>query len=121
MAAVFFHHVVGDLTVGKPPIVELSDADTLHDAARAIAASPEGAVPVWRARAAPDHPPSGARFLGMISAVDIAAFLATAGPGAGDGDRAMGAKVGEVVQHNPELLREVDPGTRSALPPRPCF
>lgn len=106
MAAIFFHHVVGDLTVGKPQIVELSDADTLHDAARAIAASPEGAVPVWRARAAPEEPPSGARFVGMISAVDIAAFVATAG------DHAMLATVGEVVQPNPELLREVDPGTR---------
>ncbi|KAF7032375.1 hypothetical protein CFC21_043551 [Triticum aestivum] len=108
MAAVFYHHVVGDLTVGKPEIAELSDADTLDDAARAIAGSPEGAVPVWRARAAPDDPPSGARFLGMISAVDIAAFLA----GAGAGDRAMRAAVGEVVQPNQDLLREVDPGTR---------
>uniref|UniRef100_A0ACD5WLN2 Uncharacterized protein n=1 Tax=Avena sativa TaxID=4498 RepID=A0ACD5WLN2_AVESA len=108
MAAIFFHHVVGDLTVGKPEIVELSDADTLEDAARAIAGSPEGAVPVWRARAAPEEPPSGARFLGMISAVDIAAFVATAGTG----DQAMRTAVGEVVQHNPELLREVDPGTR---------
>uniref|UniRef100_A0A453GBT1 CBS domain-containing protein n=1 Tax=Aegilops tauschii subsp. strangulata TaxID=200361 RepID=A0A453GBT1_AEGTS len=108
MAAVFYHHVVGDLTVGKPEIAELSDADTLDDAARAIAGSPEGAVPVWRARAAPDDPPSGIRFLGMISAVDIAAFLA----GAGAGDRAMRAAVGEVVQPNQDLLREVDPGTR---------
>ncbi|CAM0884370.1 unnamed protein product [Alopecurus aequalis] len=108
MAAVFYHHVVGDLTVGKPQIVELSDADTLDDAARAIAGSPEGAVPVWRARTTPGEPPSGARFLGMISAVDIAAFVATAGAG----DRAMSATVGEVVQPNPELLREVDPGTR---------
>lgn len=113
MAAVFYHHVVGDLTVGKPEIAELSDADTLDDAARAIAGSPEGAVPVWRARAAPDEPPSGARFLGMISAVDIAAFLATAGAG----DRTMRAAVGEVVQPNQDLLREVDPGTRSAPPP----
>lgn len=48
MAAVFFHHVVGDLTVGKPEVVELHDTDTLDAAARAIAASPEGAVPVWR-------------------------------------------------------------------------
>ena len=117
MASIFYYHVVGDLTVGKPEIVELSDADTLDDAARAIAGSPEGAVPVWRARAGPDEPPSGARFLGVISAVDIAAFVATAGAS----DRTMATAVGEVVQPNPELLREVDPGTRSALPPLRCF
>ncbi|XP_062229839.1 CBS domain-containing protein CBSX6 [Phragmites australis] len=108
MAAVFFHHVVGDLTVGKPEVAELHDTDTLEDAARAIAASPEGAVPVWRPRAAPDEPPSGARFIGMISALDISAFLAASGAG----DRAMHAVVAEVVQHNPGLLREIDPGTR---------
>uniref|UniRef100_A0A0E0JSV9 CBS domain-containing protein n=1 Tax=Oryza punctata TaxID=4537 RepID=A0A0E0JSV9_ORYPU len=108
MAAVFFHHVVGDLTVGKPEVVELHDTDTLDAAARAIAASPEGAVPVWRPRATPDEPPSGTRFLGMISALDIAAFVAASGVG----DRAMAAVVGEVVHPNPGLLREVDPGTR---------
>uniref|UniRef100_A0A0D9V9L1 CBS domain-containing protein n=1 Tax=Leersia perrieri TaxID=77586 RepID=A0A0D9V9L1_9ORYZ len=108
MAAVFFHHVVGDLTVGKPEVAELRDTDTLDAAARAIAASPEGAVPVWRPRATPDEPPSGARFIGMISALDIAAFVAASGVG----DRAMAAVVGEVVLPNPGLLREVDPGTR---------
>ncbi|TVU36013.1 hypothetical protein EJB05_17923 [Eragrostis curvula] len=108
MAAVFFHHVVGDLTVGKPEVAELHDTDTLDDAARAIAASPEGTVPVWRPRATPDEPPSGARFIGMISALDIAAFVAASGAG----DRAMRAVVGEVVQPNPGLLREIDPGTR---------
>ncbi|KAL6839962.1 hypothetical protein ACP4OV_029772 [Aristida adscensionis] len=107
-AAVFFHHVVGDLTVGKPEVAELYDVDTLDAAARAIAASPEGAVPVWRPRAAPDEPPSGARFIGMISALDIAAFVAASGAG----DRAMRAVVGEVVVPNPGLLREIDPGTR---------
>ncbi|KAJ1286836.1 hypothetical protein BS78_03G382600 [Paspalum vaginatum] len=108
MAAVFFHHVVGDLTVGKPEVAELLDTGTLDDAARAIAASPEGVVPVWRPRATPDEPPSGARFIGMISALDIAAFVAAAGVG----DRAMRAMVGEVVHPNPGLLREIDPGTR---------
>uniref|UniRef100_A0A0A9GBY4 CBS domain-containing protein n=1 Tax=Arundo donax TaxID=35708 RepID=A0A0A9GBY4_ARUDO len=108
MAAVFFHHVVGDLTVGKPEVVELHDTDTLEDAARAIAGSPEGAVPVWRPRAVPDEPPCGARFIGMISALDIAAFVAASGAGG----RTMRAVVGEVVQPNPGLLREIDPGTR---------
>ncbi|GJN16920.1 hypothetical protein PR202_gb03947 [Eleusine coracana subsp. coracana] len=108
MAAVFFHHVVGDLTCGKPVVAELHDTDTLDDAARAIAASPEGTVPVWRPRASPDEPPSGARFIGMISALDVAAFVAASGAG----DRALRAVVGEVVQPNPGLLREIDPGTR---------
>jgi hypothetical protein len=109
MAAVFFHHhVVGDLTCGKPEVAELHDTDTLDDDARAIASIPEGAVPVWRPRAAPEDPPSGARFIGMISALDIAAFVASAGVG----HRAMRAVVSEVVQPNPGLLREIDPGTR---------
>jgi hypothetical protein len=72
------------------------------------AASPEGAVPVWRPRAAPDEPPSGARFVGMVSALDVAAFVAASGAG----ERALRAVVGEVVQPNPGLLREIDPGTR---------
>jgi hypothetical protein len=108
MAAIFYHHVVGDLTVGKPEVAELHDTDTLDDAARAIAASPEGTVPVWRPPASPYEPPSGARFIGMISALDIAAFVAASGAG----DRALRAVVGEVVQPNPGLLKEIDPGTR---------
>jgi hypothetical protein len=44
----------------------------------------------------------------MISALDIAAFVAAAGVG----HRAMRAVVSEVVQPNPGLLREIDPGTR---------
>jgi hypothetical protein len=108
MATVFYRHVVGDLTVGKPEVAELRDTDALDDAARAVAASPEGAVPVWRPRAAPDEPPSGARFVGMVSALDVAAFVAASGAG----ERALRAVVGEVVQPNSGLLREIDPGTR---------
>jgi hypothetical protein len=44
----------------------------------------------------------------MISALDIATFVAASGVG----HRAMRAVVGEVVQPNPGLLREIDPGTR---------
>jgi hypothetical protein len=108
MATVFYRHVVGDLTVGKPEVAELRDTDALDDAACAVAASPEGAVPVWRPRAAPDEPPSGARFVGMVSALDVAAFVAASGAG----ERALRAVVGEVVQPNSGLLREIDPGTR---------
>ena len=98
----------GTPTQGNHEVAQLHNPDTRDDPARPIAASPEGAVPVWRPRAAPDDAPSGARFIGMISALDIAAFVAAAGVG----DRSMRAVVGEVVQPNPALLREIDPGTR---------
>lgn len=87
--------------------MELHDTDTLDAAARPSRPAPRAPCPCGGPGGA-DEPPSGARFLGMISALDIAAFVAASGVG----DRAMAAVVGEVVQPNPGLLREVDPGTR---------
>jgi hypothetical protein len=83
---------------------EVHDTDTLDNAACTIAASPKGTVPDWRPPASPNESPSGARFIGMISVLDIAA--------SGARDRALRAVVSEVVQPNPGLLKEIHPGTR---------
>ena len=111
MALVFLHRVIGDLTLGKPDLIEFSEVETLEAAARAIAGSSEGAIPVWHNRipAAGAAPSSEERFVGMLNSLDVVAFLARAG---GDRDRAMRTPVSEVVTPNPNLLREVDPCVR---------
>ncbi|XP_072964862.1 CBS domain-containing protein CBSX6-like [Typha angustifolia] len=108
MALLFLHHVVGDLTVGKPDLTEFPDSGTLAAAAAAIADSSEGAVAVWRTSPGPAQPAAG-RFVGLLSSLDVVAFLAKAGE---DHERAMGTPVAEVLVENPGLLKEVDPGTR---------
>ncbi|KAJ8499406.1 hypothetical protein OPV22_009958 [Ensete ventricosum] len=111
MALVFLHRVIGDLTLGKPDLIEFSEVETLEAAARAIAGSSEGAIPVWHKRipTAGAAPPSEERFVGMLNSLDVVAFLARAG---GDRDRAMRTPVSQVVTPNPSLLREVDPFAR---------
>ncbi|CAL9060015.1 CBS domain-containing protein CBSX6-like isoform X2 [Musa acuminata AAA Group] len=110
MARVFLHHVVGDLTLGKPELVEFSEAETVEAAVRAIGDSADGAIAVWRRRPMePAPPPSAERFIGMLTSLDVVAFLARAGA---DQERAMRTPVSELVAPNPSLLKEVDPGTR---------
>ncbi|RRT45957.1 hypothetical protein B296_00054777, partial [Ensete ventricosum] len=110
MALVFLHHVVGDLTLGKPELVEFSEAETVEAAVRAIGNSAEGAITVWRtesAAAAARRPPAE-RFVGMLNSSDVVAFLALS---SADPEKAMTTPVSEVVAPNPGLLKEVDPGT----------
>ncbi|RWW74614.1 hypothetical protein BHE74_00017441 [Ensete ventricosum] len=115
MARVFLHHVIGDLTLGKPELVEFSEAETVEAAVRAIGDSAEGAIAVWRRRPVePAPPPSAERFIGMLTSLDVVAFLARAGA---DQERAMRTPVSELVAPNPSLLKEVDPGTRCDLLP----
>ncbi|XP_042464821.1 CBS domain-containing protein CBSX6-like isoform X1 [Zingiber officinale] len=112
MAFVFHNHAAGDLTLGKTELVEFSEAETLEAAVRAIAASPEATIPVWRKRSPAEDAagiPCSDRFLGMINSLEVAAFLARTG---GDHDRAMRTPVSEVVTPNPSLLKEVDPRVR---------
>ncbi|RWV92890.1 hypothetical protein BHE74_00050584 [Ensete ventricosum] len=112
MALVFLHHVVGDLTLGKPELVEFSEAETVEAAVRAIGNSAEGAITVWRtesAAAATRRPPAE-RFVGMLNSSDVVAFLALS---SADPEKAMRTPVSEVVAPNPGLLKEVDPGTSS--------
>uniref|UniRef100_A0A6V7QZ58 CBS domain-containing protein CBSX6 n=1 Tax=Ananas comosus var. bracteatus TaxID=296719 RepID=A0A6V7QZ58_ANACO len=112
MALVFVHHVVGDLTVGKPDLAEFAETETLEAAARAIADCAEGAITVWRPRTPAEEARPAERFVGMLNSLDVVAFLARSGAGA-DHERVMRTTpVADVVVRNPGLLREVDPGTR---------
>ncbi|CAK8542500.1 unnamed protein product [Lathyrus sativus] len=114
MASVLVYHVVGDLTVGKPELVEFHETDTVESAIRAIAESPEGSIPVWKKRSIGVIESSDMRqmrFVGILSSFDIVAFLAKS-QCLEDQDKAMKTPVSEVVLSNNSLLRLVDPGTR---------
>ncbi|KAJ4871525.1 CBS domain-containing protein CBSX6 [Raphanus sativus] len=123
MASVFLYHVVGDLTVGKPEMVEFYDTETVESAIRAIGESTECGIPVWRKRSVlPPHPhphPHGGvensemrqqRFVGILSSLDIVAFLAKSE--CLEEDKAMKIPVSQVVSPNNSLLKQVDPATR---------
>ncbi|KAF3452446.1 hypothetical protein FNV43_RR02879 [Rhamnella rubrinervis] len=115
MASVFLYHVVGDLTVGKPEMVEFCETETVDAAIRAIAESTEGGIPVWKKRSHVGMYESNEmrqqRFVGILNSLDIVAFLATSGCFE-DQERALKTPVSEVVVPNNSLLRQVDPGTR---------
>ncbi|XP_058737444.1 CBS domain-containing protein CBSX6 [Vicia villosa] len=114
MASVLVYHVVGDLTVGKPELVEFHETETVESAIRAIAESPEGSIPVWKKRSVGVIESSDMRqmrFVGILSSFDIVAFLAKS-QCLEDQDKAMKTPVSEVVLSNNSLLRLVDPGTR---------
>ncbi|PKA63827.1 CBS domain-containing protein CBSX6 [Apostasia shenzhenica] len=110
MAAVFLHHVVGDLTVGKPEVKEFWEGETLEAAMREIAGAAEGAITVWR-RTGEEAVVEGGRaprFVGILNSLDVVAFLAKEV----DREVAMRKPVREIVRSNPLLLKEVDPATR---------
>ncbi|MQL79817.1 hypothetical protein Taro_012230 [Colocasia esculenta] len=108
---VFLYHVVGDLTLGKPELVEFYETETVEAAMRAIGECSEGAVTVWRRRGAAQRQheePRAVRFVGMLNSLDVVAYMALVG----DNERALRSPVSEVVTPNASLLKEVDPGTR---------
>ncbi|KAF8099195.1 hypothetical protein N665_0248s0024 [Sinapis alba] len=116
MASVFLYHVVGDLTVGKPEMVEFYETETVESAIRAIGESTECGIPVWRKRSLV---PGGfvensemrqQRFVGILSSLDIVAFLAKSE--CLQEDKAMKIPVSQVISPNNTLLKQVDPGTR---------
>jgi CBS domain-containing protein len=114
MASVLVYHVVGDLTVGKPELVEFHETETVESAIRAIAESPEGSIPIWKKRSQGVIENSDMRqnrFVGILSSFDVVAFLAKSWC-LEDQDKAMKTPVSEVVVPNNSLLRLVDPGTR---------
>lgn len=118
MASVFLYHVVGDLTVGKPELVEFPETETVEAAIRAIGESTECGIPIWKKRS-PTALIENAeirqqRFVGILNPLDIVAFLAR-DDSLNDQVKAMKTPVSEVVVPNNSLLKEVDPGTRSAL------
>lgn len=116
MASVFIYHVVGDLTVGKPELVEFVETDTIELAIAAIGESTEGGIPVWKRRLLPGSVVESGemrqqRFVGILDSLDIVTFLARS-ECLQDQERAMKTPVSEVVVPNSSLLRLVDPGTR---------
>ena len=118
MASVFLYHVVGDLTVGKPEMVEFYETETVESAIRAIGESTECGIPVWRKRSSAALPPGlvensemrQQRFVGILSSLDIVAFLAKSE--CLQEDKAMKIPVSQVISLNNTLLKQVDPGTR---------
>ncbi|XP_047966555.1 CBS domain-containing protein CBSX6 [Salvia hispanica] len=115
MASVFLYHVVGDLTVGKPELSEFSETETVGAAIGAIGDSAEGGIPVWRKRSV-KSPFENAqsrqqRFIGILNALDIVAFLARDDCLA-DQEKAINTPVSEIVTPANSALKVVDPGTR---------
>ncbi|KAK4763825.1 hypothetical protein SAY87_013263 [Trapa incisa] len=115
MASVFVYHVVGDLTVGKPELVEFVETDTVESAIQAIGESTEGGIPIWKRKShlgvAENSEMRQQRFVGILDALDIVAFLSRS-ESLQDQEKAMKTPVSEVVVSNNSLLRMVDPGTR---------
>ncbi|KAK4487964.1 hypothetical protein RD792_003702 [Penstemon davidsonii] len=115
MASVFLFHVVGDLTVGKPELSEFVETETVEAAIRAIGNSSEGGIPIWKKRSQnsvrEDAQTRQQRFVGILNALDIVAFLAREDCLA-DQDKAINTPVSEVVVSNSSALKVVDPGTR---------
>lgn len=111
----FLYHVVGDLTVGKPELVEFAETETVEAAIRAIGESTEGGIAVWKKRSQKSVVENAEvrqqRFVGILNSLDIVAFLAR-DECLADQDKAMKTPVAEVVVPNNSLLKEVDPATR---------
>ncbi|KDP23298.1 hypothetical protein JCGZ_23131 [Jatropha curcas] len=115
MASVFLYHVVGDLTVGKPEMMEFYETGTVESAIRAIGESTECGIPVWKRRThvgmIENSEMRQQRFVGILNSLDIVAFLAKA-QCLEDQEKAMNTPVSEVVIPNNSLLKQVDPATR---------
>ncbi|CAM8931530.1 hypothetical protein QQ045_023842 [Rhodiola kirilowii] len=116
MASVFLYHVVGDLTVGKPEMMEFVETDTIEAAIRAIGDSTEGGITVWKKRSV--HPGftensemRQQRFVGILNSLDIVSFLARDWC-LNNQEMALKTPVSEVVVPDSSLLKEVDPATR---------
>ncbi|KAF0901088.1 hypothetical protein E2562_037654 [Oryza meyeriana var. granulata] len=100
-----------DLTAGKPPLAGVPASAPLSAAAAAIPASPEAAVAVWHVDAASPqqaHAPA-ASVVGLLSSIDVVAFLAAHPGGAA---AAFMTPAGDVVAQETALVREVEPDTR---------
>ncbi|KAL5767264.1 hypothetical protein ACOSQ2_014047 [Xanthoceras sorbifolium] len=114
MASVLIYHVVGDLTVGKPEMVEFYETETVEAAIRAIGESTECGIPVWKRKTQVGFENGEMRmqrFVGLLNSLDIVSFLAKS-ECLEDQEKAMKTPVSEVVVPNSSLLRQVDPGTR---------
>ncbi|GLJ11762.1 hypothetical protein SUGI_0176300 [Cryptomeria japonica] len=119
MAAVLFYHVVGDLTVGKPELVEFPETASVAEAIVTIRDCTECGIAVWKQRPPEKGSSSESaelrqeRFVGILNAMDIVAHLSTEG-GLTDPDAALKVPVSQIVLPNNHLLKLVAPGTRLA-------
>ncbi|XP_076932329.1 CBS domain-containing protein CBSX6-like [Bidens hawaiensis] len=113
MASVFLYHVVGDLTVGKPELVEFTENETVEAAIRAIGESTDCGIAVWKRRSGliENAETRHQRFLGILNPLDIVAFLAR-DDCLNDQLKALKTPVSEFLVPDNTLLKEVDPGTR---------
>ncbi|KAI3517847.1 hypothetical protein L1887_17067 [Cichorium endivia] len=116
MASVFLYHVVGDLTVGKPELVEFTENETVEAAIKAIGESTECGIAVWKRRSVQkglieNSEMRHQRFVGILNPLDIVAFLAR-DDCLNDQEKALKRPVSEVVVPDNTLMKEVDPGTR---------
>ncbi|KAF9661368.1 hypothetical protein SADUNF_Sadunf19G0061600 [Salix dunnii] len=115
MPSVFLYHVVGDLTVGKPEMVEFYETETVESAIRAIGESTECGIPVWKRKShggmIENSETRLQRFVGILNSLDIVAFLASS-ECLEDQDKAIKTPVSQVVVPNTSLLKLVDPATR---------
>lgn len=113
----FLYHVVGDLTVGKPEMVEFCETETVESAIRSIGESTECGIPVWKRRShlgmIESNEMRQQRFVGILNSLDIVAFLSRA-VSLEDQDKAMKTPVSEVVVRDNSVLKQVDPATRLA-------
>lgn len=112
---VFLRASAADLTAGKPPLAGVPASAPLSAAAAAIPASSEAAVAVWRVDGASHHhhhraPTAAATVVGLLSSIDVVAFLANHPGGAA---AAFMTPAGDVVPHEHTLVRQVQPDTRS--------
>ncbi|CAO2162638.1 unnamed protein product [Urochloa humidicola] len=105
---VFLRASAADLTAGKPPLRGVPASAPLSAAAAAIPASQEADVAVRRDGASP-LAPAAATVIGLLSSFDVVAFLASH---VGSSDAALRTPAGDVVAHEPALVREVEPHTR---------
>uniref|UniRef100_A0A0D6QVD3 CBS domain-containing protein n=1 Tax=Araucaria cunninghamii TaxID=56994 RepID=A0A0D6QVD3_ARACU len=117
MAAVFLYHVIGDLTVGKPELVEFPDTASVAEAIVMIRDCTECGIPVWKKRPpeksnVPESEGSRQeRFVGILNALDIVAHLSTESS-LNDAEAALKVPVSQIVVPNNSLLRQVAPATR---------
>jgi hypothetical protein len=111
MSHIVFHRTAAaDLTAGKPPLKGVPASAPLSAAAAAIQESHEATVAVWREGAcASPLAPAAASVVGLLSSLDVVAFLAA---NAGGPAAAMRTPAGDVVAHEPALVREVEPHAR---------
>ncbi|CAM8897536.1 unnamed protein product [Rhodiola kirilowii] len=113
MASVLLYHVVGDLTVGKPELIEFVETETVESAIKAIGDSTESGITVWKKGSVlpgfiENSEMRQKRFVGILNSLDIVSFLAKDWC-LENQEMALKTPVSEVVVPNNSLLKEVDP------------